>query len=80
MSIFVISNRADINTATYKYVIMDYYEWGYHVNGGDKDAHMLHECGLAREYLILGTLKSNISWREGYRITTAIEIEKLMLN
>lgn len=33
----------------------------YHVDGGDKAAHMLHECGLAREYLILGWLKSTIS-------------------
>ncbi len=34
-------------TLNYKVYLMDYYEWGYHVDGGDEDAHMLHECGLA---------------------------------
>lgn len=73
-----VTKSGNIYTATYNYGLMDYYEWGYHVNGGDKAAHMLHECGLAREYLILGWLKSTISWEEGYRITTAAEIENLV--
>ena len=57
---------------------MDYYEWGYHVDGGDKEQHMLHECGLAREYPIYGVIENTITWEHGYRIKSPKEVKKLV--
>ena len=63
---------------TFRYVLMDYYEWGYHVDGGDKEQHMLHECGLAREYPIFGSVINSISWTKGYRLSRAEDVLDLV--
>ena len=65
-------------TMNYKIYLMDYYEWGYHVDGGDKEQHMLHECGLAREYPIYGVIENTITWEHGYRIKSPKEVKKLV--
>ena len=62
----------------YKIYLMDYYEWGYHVDGGDKAQHMLHECGLAREYPIYGVIENTITWNYGYRIKSPKEVKELV--
>jgi hypothetical protein len=65
-------------TMNYKIYLMDYYEWGYHVDGGDKAQHMLHECGLAREYPIYGVIENTITWNYGYRIKSPKEVKELV--
>ena len=65
-------------TMTFRYILMDYYEWGYHVDGGDKEQHMLHECGLAREYPIFGSVINSISWNKGYRLSRAEDVLALV--
>lgn len=65
-------------TMNYKIYLMDYYEWGYHVDGGDKELHMLHECGLAKEYPIYGVIENTITWEHGYRIMSPKEVKELV--
>lgn len=65
-------------TMNYKIYLMDYYEWGYHVDGGDKIQHMLHECGLAREYPIYGVIENTITWNYGYRLKSPKEVKELV--
>lgn len=65
-------------TMNYKIYLMDYYEWGYHVDGGDKELHMLNECGLAKEYPIYGVIENTITWKSGYRIKSPNEVKELV--
>ncbi len=65
-------------TMNYKIYLMDYYEWGYHVDSGDKELHMLNECGLAKEYPIYGVIENTITWKSGYRIKSPNEVKELV--
>lgn len=78
--VFEVSKNGKKYTMKYRYCLMDYYEWGYHVDGGDEDMHMLHECGYAHEYPIYGELTNTLEWEEGYRIKTPSETIKLVKN
>ena len=73
-----VTKNGNTYTMKYKYCLMDYYEWGYHVDGGDKNQHMLHESGLAREFPIFGCLTNTITWEKGERISTASEAKTLI--
>lgn len=63
-----VTRNGSTYSATVKIKLTDYYEWGYHVDGGDMEQHMLHECGLAREYPIIGELTFSMSWNAGQRL------------
>lgn len=62
-----VSRSKDIIEIKYKYYIIDYYEWGWHAEGNDYEQHMLHECGLAREYPVIGYYESIETWKVGDR-------------
>lgn len=51
----------------YKYIINDIYEWGWHDKGNDYYQHMLHECGMAREFLVYGKYEGVEAWKPGER-------------
>ena len=66
-----VSMQNGIYHATIKYYLIDTYEFPVHWNIDlRKDilnvlTHNLHECGLAKEYKIIGEYTVNISWEKG---------------
>ncbi len=58
---------------TYKYYIIDIYEWAYHYDGELKTLHDFHEYGLAHQYLISGYLERTITWKKGEITSTKIK-------
>lgn len=62
-----VSCKDNTYTIKYKYLVLDYYEWGYHDNGDDYEKHMLHEYGFAREYPISWVYESKMTWTKGER-------------
>ncbi|MBR6760823.1 MAG: BspA family leucine-rich repeat surface protein [Oscillospiraceae bacterium] len=73
-----IARDGDTYSMTYRYILSDYYEWGYHIDGGDKEQHMLHECGLAKEYPVYGSVINTISWKKGERLDLYDQVLKQM--
>ena len=62
-----VKNEGDYYYAKYKYKIMDIYEWGWHYSRDNYELHMLHELGLAHEFLFEGTYEGVEFWRKGER-------------
>ena len=75
-------NNNGIYTMTCRYYIQDYYEWACHYNpnddsyspsyydGGDDEHHMLHECGLAREFPVTGFYEFTLTWKQYQKLFT----------
>ena len=76
--VFTVTRKNKKYTISYRYCLQDYYEWGYHVDGKDEAQHMLHECGLAREFPVFGVLNATLTWEKGYRIETYNQITELI--
>lgn len=64
----LITNTDDLYTMTFRYYIIDIYEW---VPGDTLSnvMHELHKVGVAKEYLMNGYFESTIVWHKGERIT-----------
>lgn len=62
-----VTKEGDYYYMDYKYYIIDIYEWGWHAAKKDYYQHMLHECGLAHEYLINGCYSGMDVWKSGER-------------
>ena len=70
-----MTGKVSLNNGVYhakiKYYLIDTYEFPVHWDSNLKDddfniwAHDLHECGLAKEYKIIGEYSINISWEKG---------------
>lgn len=63
----ILGNTQDrtIYTMTFRYYIIDIYEWAYHFDGELKVLHDLHETGNAQQYLMSGYLERTIKWEKG---------------
>lgn len=63
----ILGNTQDrtIYTMTFRYYIIDIYEWAYHFDGELKVLHDLHETGNAQQHLMSGYLERTIKWEKG---------------
>ena len=64
------TNAKPLYTMTFRYYIIDIYEWAYHFDGELKILHDLHETGNAQQFLMSGYLERTITWQKGEMETT----------
>ena len=58
-------NAQPLYTMTFRYYIIDIYEWAYHYDGELKFLHDLHETGNAQQFLMSGYFERTITWQKG---------------
>ena len=75
-----VSLKNNIYSMTYRYYILDIYEWAAHEENPDPISallHMPHEIGLSHQYLITGYYEGELTWKKGDTTADDYVIEQI---